>query len=378
MKTFLLRFFKALALLTPVAALMLFAQNSLFYHRDHNNDRVHAFYKEPVNSLDVVVLGASDVYAGYSPVYAYEYSGLTSGIYAYDSNPGSLYLPQLKEILHRQDPRLVVVEINGFLHGDGQMNKESSLRYYTESAPLSLVKLRAIQKHTYQDKISCLIPFFKYHDQWTRPFAELKAQFDNRWRADDKPARLKGVYTQTAFHDIPSAYDVADDNTSADLHPSAHQYLMDFLQYCQDQNIRNLLFVRFPHKIMGDTQYERFARSNRAEEIVSSFGYPFLDLESGAEDMGIDQQYDFYNEEHLSLYGQMRLTEYLCDLWLDEYALSPMEQTAENEQRWLQSIDYLHAYHEAVQQRLDEGIEEELYESPLFLQELEQRICRVL
>jgi len=112
-----LRFLKMLALLIPLAALVLVSQSTLFYHSDHDGERVRGFYSEPPHSLDVVVLGASEVYSGFSSAYAYDYSGLTSYIYSYGSNPGTLYLSQLREILARQNPQLIVIEINGFLQG---------------------------------------------------------------------------------------------------------------------------------------------------------------------------------------------------------------------------------------------------------------------
>lgn len=374
MKTALIRFCKALALLVPLAVMVLFCQEHLFYYRSHNTSRLEGFYREPANTLDVVLIGASDVFCGYSPVYAYEYSGLTSYLYAYASNPGSLALSQLKEILSRQNPQMIVVEINGFLHGETRLRSESNLRQYLEGIPMSMNKLRTIWQYPFKDKLSCLFPFFKYHGQWNLPADQLREQFSNPNRHEgEEPNRLKGTYTWTTLNAEDSAYNVIDDHTSIDLTPIGHAYLTEFLQYCKDQNL-HMFFVRFPHKIMSEDQYERFARANRVQEIVQEFGFPFLDLENDVDAVGFDHQYDFFDIEHLSLYGQERLTEYLCDLWLDEYGLVPMEQTDENRQLWDESIAYLHAYTEAASERLENGIDEELYETPEFLRELEERM----
>ena len=54
---------------------------------DHNNVRIEGFYREEANSLDVLFVGASEVYSDYSPVYAYEKYGFTSYNYSIEDNP---------------------------------------------------------------------------------------------------------------------------------------------------------------------------------------------------------------------------------------------------------------------------------------------------
>ena len=74
MKTVLIRSAKILALLLCIVLTVSFLQSTLFYFYDENYDRVRGFYLEPENTLDVVLVGASDVLNGYSPGYAYDCS----------------------------------------------------------------------------------------------------------------------------------------------------------------------------------------------------------------------------------------------------------------------------------------------------------------
>ena len=108
-----IRLLKILALFLAVLLFLSFMQNYVFAYIDQNSERVHSFYLEEKNSLDVVFMGASDVNTAFAPGLAYEKFGFTSYLYAFDANPGSLYKYQLKEILSKQNPQVIVIEING-------------------------------------------------------------------------------------------------------------------------------------------------------------------------------------------------------------------------------------------------------------------------
>ena len=53
---------------------------------DHNKIRLDGFYMEEKNSLDVVLLGASEVYTAFSSSLAYDEYGFTSYPYAIEAN----------------------------------------------------------------------------------------------------------------------------------------------------------------------------------------------------------------------------------------------------------------------------------------------------
>lgn len=371
-KIYFLRFLKALALLIPITAVVLVLQGTVFFHWDHDTERIRGFYNEPADSLDVMVLGASEVYSGFFPAYAYEYSGLTSYIYAYASNPGALYLSQLREILSRQKPQMIVVEVNGFTQNASHVNSRTSLRCYVENIPFSANKLRTIWEHPIEDKLSCVLPFLKYHGRWTMTRQEMKEQLSHLPSAITEPRSLKGAYTISRLNDIMPDVDVSEDYSLARIDPVAQDYLIQFLDECRELGVENLVFVRFPHKITKEDQYEYFCRANQLGEIINSYGYDFLNMERLWDDIGVDPQYDFYDREHLSVFGQMKVTEYLCDILTETYGISPMPQTEENTARWEESVILTNALYDVTQLRLDEGREEELYENEELLTELRE------
>ena len=89
---------------------------------DHNNIRIEGFYREEKNSIDVVFIGASEVYSDYSPVYAYEKFGYTSYNYAVEDNPLPLYKWELDEIYAHQNPKVIIPQRNRIVNNK-QKNK---------------------------------------------------------------------------------------------------------------------------------------------------------------------------------------------------------------------------------------------------------------
>ena len=75
---YILRSVKLLCLALVLVLSLGFLQEFVLCHADHNRQRVKGFFCEEENSLDIVFMGASDVYADYAPGYAYKQNGLTS------------------------------------------------------------------------------------------------------------------------------------------------------------------------------------------------------------------------------------------------------------------------------------------------------------
>lgn len=367
------RILKCTALLLPIVAVLLLTQSVLFRYADTNTDRIHDFYTEPEHSLDVVFLGASEVFADFSPAYAYDNYGFTSYPYAQDANPATLYLSQLKEITAQQSPEVIFVEINGFLYSDvEQLREESRLRIYTENIPWSENKIRTIMEYDYEDKLSCIFPFIKYHGNWQNPTV-LKYRIEMNLLSVKEPAMLKGIYSRTFSDTAPVLeMDKASDERTEPIIELAEHHLRQFLDYCRTENL-NVVFVRFPHKIVDDGTLYSFRQANRAGEIVEEYGFEFLNLDKQSDEIGIDHMTDFYNSDHLNIYGQRKMTDYLSRRILDVYGVTPMPQTAENEMQWKESVRTTNTFYDYTEEAFRNGEDLWLSETPTLLKTLNAR-----
>lgn len=341
-KTTFIRTIKIIALIIPIVLFVSIAQYYFFCHFDHGPERIRRFYQEEKNSLDVVVLGASDVFAGYAPGLAYDELGFTSYIYAGNSNPGSLYKYELKEILSTQSPQAIVVEIHGFLHGEHSYQfEEARFRAFVENIPFSLNKLDAIAHYDVDNKISYLIPFIKYHGNWTT----LADQLDiAQWKLSTirKPSYLKGTVTIATVDPYdPDSIPEPPESAPGEI-VIAQEFLIDFLEYCKAEDLP-VSFVRFPHR--NNSKYA--VGVSQVEDVLEQYGYSLLNLENNIGDYNLDYNQDFYDNEHLNIYGQEKLTRYLGKHIADTLLGDPIVQSEENAKHWAEcaaAYDIFNAY----------------------------------
>ena len=78
--------------------------------KDLDAELMRGFYQEEENSIDVLMLGSCNIYSSYSPIIAYDKSGITSYVYASPDQELVISYHYLKEALKTQDIKLVVLE----------------------------------------------------------------------------------------------------------------------------------------------------------------------------------------------------------------------------------------------------------------------------
>ena len=86
-----------------------------------NNVRVFAMEQEPENTLDVVLIGSSNVYTSWYAPLAYEQQGFTSYALATDSMPGVVIRSAIREVERLQDPQAIVIDLWCFAYTEEEM-----------------------------------------------------------------------------------------------------------------------------------------------------------------------------------------------------------------------------------------------------------------
>ena len=347
---------KLAALALSFLAVFFFFQEFLFAYQDLNTHRLSSFYREEENSLDAVFIGASEVFTGFAPGYAYERFGITSYMYAMESNQGSLYKAQLKEILAHQNPQVIYVDVFGFLRSvETSLYEEARLRIFTESMPLSINKLETIFSHPYEDKLSCLFPIMKYHGDMTIARSRI-ALTVKRLLSGGNAGELKGVSTLTAIY--PGPGDPGSKEESAfSIAPRCEELLRDFLAYCQAHVSGQVVFVNFPRYLQNEENHSLLSCVRMTESIIGEYGFPFIDLQSRMEEINLDVTRDFYNEHHVNVYGQRKITEFFGRLTTQTLGVVPMAQSENNARRWQEAAENTRQYFVLAEQAIQDGNE---------------------
>ena len=354
------------------------AQQYMFRNSGRDDYRMDGFRLEDKNSLDVVLIGASEIYTGFSSAYAYELQGFTSYPYAVAAGPVTLWKTMLTETLSRQNPQVIVVEVNGAVYNKPEdLHSNAAMHYVLDRMPLGANKIQAVKTlvtDDTDDAICFFVPLIKYHSNWQN-LKELKGIAGSVLMQNMRGhTLLKGVSTSLAI--VPpeaEMMDLKEDYSEKPLDEEAEQYFRDFLEFCQSKNLQ-VLFTRFPHQIQtkGTGQlYPNFQKTNTMEKIVAEYGFPFLNMERLFDEIGLDPDKDFYNPNHLNIYGQRKLTEFLSRYLVDNFDLTPHELTESQKAAWEESAEYYERFCRYIEGRIAENTEEAIAETRSLIRALE-------
>ena len=328
---------KVSVFLLIIMASCLGLQQYVLRNVDHNSLRVEGFYQETPGSLDAVFIGASDMYTSFIPGRAYEKYGFTSYLLASESITSDGVLTAVKEVVRTQNPQLVVVEANAFLYSDTKNDQNQAyIHKFFDNLPFSLNKLDYIQKNVpVDDRWEYIFPLIKYHGLWTE-YPERFYMMASDLTLDMRGYNyLKGFRTtaQIFKSKTPSLNEqIYTEHDTLPLDPKLETQLRELMDYAK-QNDVNLVFVRAPHYVTKST-YDRVKRSNQMAHIVNEEGFSYYTFESDARDIGIDDQHDFYNEEHMNVYGALKFTDYVAERFVSVEDLKPGFLTDEQKEGW--------------------------------------------
>ncbi|MEG0365384.1 MAG: hypothetical protein RR585_01015 [Coprobacillus sp.] len=284
--------------------------------------RVKNFYKLEENSQDMIIIGASTAYTNYSAPLAWKEFGYTSYSLATDMAPMGLAKSMLIEARKTQNPKVFVIDINGVLYNDEQESREGSLRLWLDSIPRSENKTNTINELVpEEDRLAYHIPFIKYHSNWPRFYECVLESIDEINNTDKVNLSTLGIRGNTRREPRHDYVNIKEYNELEPMHKLSGQHLEELLQYCQKENLKNVIFTNMPRHYSKKMLDER-GRNNSAKELIKKYGYECIDMDEYVDEIGIDPKVDYYNPNHLNIYGQKKLTKYLGNLLNEKYNLS--------------------------------------------------------
>lgn len=356
MKANIKRIIKIVLCVLLVGGTVLFTQGRF----DHNALRLQGFYLEDKNSIDVVMMGASEVYTGFAPGQAYKEYGFTSYPYAVEENTVDLYKYEINEILNYQTPKLLVIEVNGALYDNTNvLADDANIRRITDYMPCSENKKEIVDKFgDPPHKLSYYLPFIKYHGG----LSSFKGCFDSLQLKLNGKGFLKGITTETVAIEA-NVLELGNDIQKKNLDPIAEEKFREFLKYCNENVSVNILFVRFPHAITTEKMYERYKMGNKIGDIINEYGYQYINFETNVSNIGFDFSKDFLNDDHMNVYGQEKFTRYFSEILCKDFGIKKSNLNHQQTENWNKSADYTMKYYEYAKNMIDSGQDLWLYES---------------
>ena len=269
------------------------------------------FYKEPKNTLDIIYIGSSNAFAHFNTTLAYEEYGFTTGMLSYNAQPFAATEYLIKESKKYQNPNLYIIDIQKSASDFSQM-EESDIRRVTDSMKNSqnrsdtidaLLNYANIPKEQY---VNYYYSFLKYHEAWKSPRSIYINIFGNK-------ELYKGYLfsKETIVRHPIKEYEWKNEIVNLDKENIV--VLENLLNYIKKENL-NVLFV-VPKRFYED---EKICKLNHSISIIKENGFNVVNFNT-LDDFEVDFENDFYNEQHLNVWGATKYTLYFSKYLKENY-----------------------------------------------------------
>ncbi|MBE7005069.1 MAG: hypothetical protein E7425_12485 [Ruminococcaceae bacterium] len=299
------------------------------------------------NSVDVVFLGTSHMYAGMSPMKLYEDYQICSYNLATSSQRISCSYFMLKKALETQHPAVVVCDASA-LFEDKTWNYNVNWRYILDTLPYDTVKREMANAYAgewYNDgRLSVYLPIVKYHTRWSeltaKDFQQDSSGFyytagqymvsyvqASPWTVEQVNEIADRMAKNTAGYRLEDEAGSVKENTfseplyAPELNDNAVSWFEKIAQLCKENNIE-LLLIKIPTNYIPKYSSGEWnsLRSGLTRELANRLDIRFLDL--NYEETGISFTKDTTDGgHHLNSMGAEKVTVFMGRDLLAHYAL---------------------------------------------------------
>lgn len=281
---------------------------------DRDSIHIRGYFKEPENSIDVLLIGASELYTGFNSPMAWKEYGYTSYAISYAAAQPSLYKTMLETALKTQTPQLTVFDVTGFLRSGNNKTQMKPAHAWFDNVGMDKDNIEgmqyAVDKEFYKE---LRFPFYKFHNNWRHPSIVLKNTACRFFLKKEGISYTKALAVQNKVRKNSSLK-----NYEYCFSPKSKKYLTDLLECCKNNGLKQVLFIISPHCVNNrNTQV-----CKEMDSIIDSYGYSFADFENAYSSIGLDTKNDFYNNDHMNVWGMEKYTRFISEYFLEKYEIN--------------------------------------------------------
>lgn len=352
------RFFAIMGFWIIITLLFTLVSNAMVYNENESMTIVKGFFQEPDDSLDMVAIGASELYADYAPTLAWEEHGYTSYNLSVAGIPGNMFHSMAEQVLMHQSPKLLLVNMSGLCWGDDVYGKNPMTRAWMDSVPWSIEKAKEIREAIPREsRLSYFLRIGKYHGNWKNPVALAKTIVLKGCMDFNGFCYTKGLRSFSCCNGISGLGQIY----GMSFTDQSKIYLKELIAFCKEKRVENVLFLNLPHQSISSNP-EVFTE---IKEIVEESGYDYLNLDKGYEAYGIDNASDFSDPDHLNVRGMRKFTHFLGDYITKNYEVIS-EHDEKTRKQWDRCAAKTSVILDQCEADLDAGVVREYYEAAVY------------
>ncbi len=292
------------------------------YSGSASRKNICGFYAEPQDSLDVVFVGSSSVFAFWEPMEFWEDYGVASYNFAAGTMPPQFIRDSIEEIRKTQSPELFVVDLRPFTVAENgyyletdvaNMDHDVPIRNVVDNFKYSLDRFRVIDEGIPEeyDRLPYFFDIIKYHTEWPRLFDAQSLAF---WRNESHDS-LKGFKLVDKVKKV-KFYDQSEVTERREMTERLNGTLSELLDYCRDEDLDVLFLVNsYCQKKKEKKVYNYIA------DVVAEYGFDFLNTNDYYEEIGLDYETDYYDQSHVNIFGADKYTEFVGNYIMSHWEL---------------------------------------------------------
>ncbi len=283
--------------------------------------KILPFYKESSHSFDVIFLGSSHVHGSIIPSELYKKFGITSFDYATPGQNFQLTFSCIKEVIEKQNPKLLVVDLFTSFYTCRHMFESFGIHNVTDCMSM-FSKHRLLQDFismnnelNYNIFFELFFPLSVYHHRWNN------LDEDDFYGIGIEEYIRKGVYWDVPFFTKMNKgqfHNISLENTDSKQLPYLYNNVLIKILEISNKYPINILFTLFPY----DDSYKDGSYNidinlvNKYYNAITQEGKKyknvmFLNYFTKINEIGLDEKNDLKDKSHLNYYGAQKITNHI-------------------------------------------------------------------
>ena len=310
---------------------------------------LHSFYNEENDSLDYVVLGASATQCGIYPAVIYRERSVTGNCLCVNGGDAKIYLSMLKELLSKQSSPLVIVDLDGFTEYQPVEEYPSSI-FWMDSMKRNRNHFETVLRVDPDHALERFFPLIRYHKNLLEPDEWFWFSYYLCFKHETDP--MKGAW-YLDYDRLPPEemqelrlLEAVTGGESEPLPQTSEELLIEFLEYCKAQKLKNVLFLDMPKAYTSEESREKILsiekQSAYCQTIVERYGYSVFNYNLLENPASLSPS-DFADRMHLNADGAIRFSAYFAEYLRTNYDFSPCGP--EQADRWNEQTEQAYRDH---------------------------------
>ena len=309
------------------------------------------FYKEQEQALDVVLVGNSTLREGYVPTALWkEYEIASRGFSSSPTHPEVISVA-IDEIVKKQNPKVIFIDVNGLTFQEEQNSEFFIKQYY-----------KALPDGEHKNDLRAKYPYLKDDDGFEIFDNHNNFRQQQYWESLVYPTQFKTKGYQP--NQIVTKVNKVDVDRSKELPLTQDgEHYFELIKNACEKYTGSIQFIfgkmpKYNDVLGADKFLESEYMFKTIENKLQGSNIKFMNFTSRAEEMGLDPNKDFKDNDHLNHLGALKFTHFFGNYLLNEVKLVKKDKDDSVKNNFNEAYDKTKEYLDGIEAKLRKKVGE--------------------